>query len=85
MGLLNQLRRNEPPAPQNGDYVPSGAQSPHSAELEKGTVDTSSPVKLFTPRIFAMITIVSLGGLIFGVSYEISFAEGREKLTQYEV
>lgn len=68
MGLLNQLRRNEPPAPQNGDYVPSGAQSPASAEIEKGNVDTSTPVKLFTPRIFAMIMIVSLGGLVFGVS-----------------
>ena len=72
MGLLNQLRRNEPPAPQNGDYVPSGAQSPASAEIEKGNVDTSSPVKLFTPRIFAMIMIVSLGGLVFGVSPKMS-------------
>ena len=68
MGLLNQLRRNEPPAPQNGDHVLSGTQSPASAELEKGNVDTSTPVKLFTPRIFAMIMIVSLGGLVFGVS-----------------
>jgi len=68
MGLLNKLRRNEPPAPQNGDYVPSGAQSPASAEIEKANLDTTSPVKLFTPRIFAMIMIVSLGGLVFGVS-----------------
>lgn len=68
MGLLNQLRRNEPPAPQNGDHVLSGTQSPASAEIEKGNVDTSTPVKLFTPRIFAMIMIVSLGGLVFGVS-----------------
>jgi SP family sugar:H+ symporter-like MFS transporter len=65
MGILSQLRRNEPPAPQNGD-MPTGTQSPASAELEKANVDTSSPVKLFTPRIFAMIMIVSLGGLIFG-------------------
>jgi SP family sugar:H+ symporter-like MFS transporter len=65
MGILTQLRRNEPPAPQNGD-MPTGTQSPASAELEKANVDTSSPVKLFTPRIFAMIMIVSLGGLIFG-------------------
>jgi hypothetical protein len=65
MGLLNQLRRNEPPAPHNGT---SGTQSPASAEIEKGNVDTSTPVKLFTPRIFAMIMIVSLGGLVFGVS-----------------
>ena len=57
-----------PPAPQNGDHVLSGTQSPASAELEKGNVDTSTPVKLFTPRIFAMIMIVSLGGLVFGVS-----------------
>lgn len=70
MGILNQLRRNEPPAPQNGDHVPTGTQSPASAELEKANVDTSSPVKLFTPRIFAMIMIVSLGGLIFGVSWQ---------------
>jgi hypothetical protein len=68
MGLFNQLRRNEPPAPQNGDHVLSGTQSPASAEIEKGNVDTSTPVKLFTPRIFAMIMIVSLGGLVFGVS-----------------
>ena len=67
MGLLNQLRRNEPPAPQNGNHL-SGTQSPASAEIEKGNVDTSTPVKLFTPRIFAMIMIVSLGGLVFGVS-----------------
>jgi len=66
MGILSQLRRNEPPAPQNGDEMPTGTQSPTSAELEKANVDTSSPVKLFTPRIFAMIMIVSLGGLIFG-------------------
>ena len=46
--------------------MPTGTQSPASAELEKANVDTSSPVKLFTPRIFAMIMIVSLGGLIFG-------------------
>lgn len=67
MGILNQLRRNEPPAPQNGDAVRRGDQSPSSAEMEKGrNIDTQSPVKLFTPRIFAMIMIVSLGGLIFG-------------------
>jgi hypothetical protein len=77
MGLLNQLRRNEPPAPQNGDYVPSGARSPASAELEKANVDTHSPVKLFTPRIFAMIMIVSMGGLIFGVSQEPSFKQSQ--------
>jgi hypothetical protein len=67
MGILNKLKRNEPPAPRNGDFTPSGAQSPASAELEKANVDTHSPVKLFTPRIFSMIMVVSLGGLIFGV------------------
>lgn len=67
MGILNQLRRNEPPAPQNGDNVRRGDQSPSSTEMEKGRgLDTQTPVKLFTPRIFAMIMIVSLGGLIFG-------------------
>lgn len=62
MGILNQLRRNEPPAPQNG----TGTHSPASVDVEKRNVDTESPVKLFTPRIFAMVMIVSLGGLIFG-------------------
>lgn len=66
MGLLNQLRRNEPPAPHHGDNVhdASGTHSP--AELEKNGIDTHSPVKLLTPRIFAMVMIVSIGGLIFG-------------------
>jgi SP family sugar:H+ symporter-like MFS transporter len=84
MGILSQLRRNEPPAPQNGD-MPTGTQSPASAELEKANVDTSSPVKLFTPRIFAMIMIVSMGGLIFGYDTgQISgFLEMEDFLTRF--
>jgi len=32
---------------------------------EKGEVD-NSPVRIFTPRVFAMALVVSIGGLIFG-------------------
>lgn len=35
------------------------------ADFEKQDVD-NSPVRLFTPRIFAMAMIISIGGLIFG-------------------
>lgn len=35
------------------------------AFAEKGEVDNSPP-RLFTPRVFAMAMIVSIGGMIFG-------------------
>lgn len=66
MGLLSQLRRNEPPPHISGEDTPRSDGGPSPGELEKSGVDANTPVKLATPRVAAMILIVSIGGLIFG-------------------
>lgn len=61
------------PAP-SGDTTPrqNGSIPPEDpAFAEKGEVDNSK-VRLFTPRIFAMAMVVSIGGLIFG--YDVGFS-----------
>lgn len=35
-------------------------------DVEKSGVEDHTPVKLFRPRVFAMVLLVSLGGMIFG-------------------
>jgi len=67
MGLAGMFRRNEPPAHISGgggEDTPRQDGGPSPAELEKSGIDSEAKVKLFTPRIFAMIMIVSMGGLI---------------------
>lgn len=69
MGLTSVFRRNEPPAHISGgggEDTPRQDGGPSPAELEKSGIDSETKVKLFTPRIFAMVMIVSMGGLIFG-------------------
>ena len=65
MGILSRMKKPAAAQPTSGDTTPQIDGGPSPGELEKDGVD-NSPVKLFTPRVFAMALIVSIGGMIFG-------------------
>ncbi|KXL48947.1 hypothetical protein M433DRAFT_57424 [Acidomyces richmondensis BFW] len=52
-----------------------------TTETEKGDVD-NAPIRLITPRIFAMAGIVSIGGLIFG--YDTGQISGFLEMTDFK-
>lgn len=63
-----KAKKSESESPPSGNEIlrNDGLASPKDpAFAEKGEMD-NSPVRLFTPRIFAMAIIVSIGGMIFG-------------------
>jgi SP family sugar:H+ symporter-like MFS transporter len=66
MGILSKLKRNEPPGPESDDVAHRyGGETPPET-LEKDGVDIHAPVKIFSLRVFSIVMIVSMGGLIFG-------------------
>ncbi|KAK5127371.1 hypothetical protein LTR85_006710 [Meristemomyces frigidus] len=71
MFLMDRFGRKSKTSPTDstlsGDETPRqhGVPPEDAAFAEKGEVDNSPP-RLFTPRVFAMAMIVSLGGMIFG-------------------
>lgn len=62
MGVLSRFKKT--PAT-NGDGISTQDEGPSPAEIERKGLDTT-PVHLFSVRVFAMGLIVSIGGLIFG-------------------
>lgn len=64
MGMLARFRKtggNEPSEIPNRESVSTAHTPP---DMEKG--EDQTPVKLFSLRVFSMIMIVSMGGMIFG-------------------
>ena len=63
MGVLSRFKKTSPPVLEGPGYTNDGHRSP---DMEKQGRSDDAPIKIFRLRIFAMVFVVSLGGLIFG-------------------
>jgi hypothetical protein len=70
MGILQTFRgadhTREKGKDTNGTNTPPNAEEHADLEKEAGEPLDSSPVRIFTLRVFLMGMIVSIGGMIFG-------------------